>query len=259
MFERPPKILVYAIVVATTVALIPPVVIYMARELNSDKPRIHIFQDMDNQAKFKTQQVNDLFRDSRANRPEVEGTVARGEARLDDHYWTGWVDGDWVTAMPDRLEVDRLLLERGQERFGIYCSMCHGVAGYGDGAVHHRAMELVNNPAIGNGTVWVQPRNLHEEQIRERPIGHIYNTITNGLGSMAGYEAQIPVEDRWAIAAYVRVLQRSQNARPEDLGDVDPTTLELRDLRPEIEGEDGGMDGGAQAAADDAASEGASS
>jgi len=257
MFERPPKVLVYAIVVATTIALIPPVVIYMAREINSDKPRIHIFQDMDNQARFKTQQVNELFRDRRANRPQVEGTVARGESRLDEHYWQGWVEGDWATELPEQIEVDMTLLERGQERYDIYCSMCHGVAGYGDGAVHVRAMELVNNPAIGNGTVWVQPRNIHEAEVRAQPIGQIYNTITKGIRNMAGYEAQIPVEDRWAIAAWVRVLQRSQFARPDDLGDMDPSTLELRDLRPDAGGE-GDMDGGAEDGAA-AASEGASS
>jgi mono/diheme cytochrome c family protein len=249
MFERPPKFFIYAAIVATTVALIPPAVIYWAREINSDKPRIHYIQDMDNQARFKTQQVNDLFRDGRASRPTVGGTVARGEAMLDEHYWKGWVDGDWATEYPSQITIDRALLERGQERYAIYCSMCHGQAGYGDGAVHVRAMELVNNPAIGNGTVWVQPRNIHEAEVRTQPVGQIYNTITNGIRNMAGYAAQIPVEDRWAITAYVQALHRSQNARPQDLDrlGIPAEELPLQDLRPVTE--DGGEAMGNAAAA----------
>jgi len=254
IFERPPKIFVYAAVVATTIALVPPSLIYMAREMNSEKPRIHYIQDMDNQARFKTQQVNDLFRDKRANRPQVDGTIARGEEMLDEHYWKGWADGDWATDFPDQVVVDRLLLERGQERYGIYCSVCHGEAGYGDGSVHKRAMELVNNPAIGNGTVWVQPRNIHEAEVRNQPVGQIYNTITNGIRNMAGYAAQIPVEDRWAITAYVAVLHRSQFARPQDLDvlGIAAEDLPLQDLRPVLEEAGEGMD---DAPADDAAAD----
>lgn len=258
IFERPPKIFIYGAVVATTIALVPPAVIYMAREINSTKPRIHYIQDMDNQARFKTQQVNDLFRDERANRPQVSGTVARGEAKLDKHYWDGKVEGDWATAFPAQLVIDQQMLERGQERYDIYCSMCHGQAGYGDGAVHQRAMELVNNPAIGNGTVWVQPRNIHESEVRIQPVGQIYNTITNGIRNMAGYAAQIPVEDRWAITAYVQVLQRSQYARPQDLDAIGVAAeeLPLLDLRPAMEESGGGMDA---APADTAADAGQSS
>lgn len=261
MFEKPPKVFVYLAIVATTFALVPPAVIYMARETNSDKPRIHFIQDMDNQARFKTQQVNDLFRDRRASRPQVEGTVARGEAMLEEHYWKGWDGGDWASVLPSQIELDEVLLQRGQERYGIYCTPCHGVAGYGDGAVHVRAMELVNNPAIGNGTVWVQPRNIHESEVRMQLVGQLYNTITNGIRNMAGYAAQIPVEDRWAIAAWVQVLQRSQNARPSDLDDlgIAPEDLPLEDLRPAAE--DGGDAGamGSTADAGVAAGEGASS
>lgn len=244
MFERPPKFFIYAAIVATTVALIPPALIYWAREMNSEKPRIHYIQDMDNQARFKTQQANDLFRDGRASRPTVEGTVARGEVMLDEHYWKGWTDGDWATEYPDQITIDRALLERGQERYGIYCSMCHGQAGYGDGAVHVRAMELVNNPAIGNGTVWVQPRNIHESEVRVQPVGQIYNTITNGIRNMAGYAPQIPVEDRWAIVAYVEVLHRSQNALPQDLDrlGIPAEALPLQDLRSVLEGSGAAMD-----------------
>ena len=202
--------------------------------MNSSKPRVHIFQDMDNQARFKTQQVNDLFADRRADRPDVSGTVARGEAKTDDHLWRGWVDGDWATGFPADLTVDMTFVQRGRERFAIYCTPCHGGAGYGDGMIHQRAMELMANPVISNGTNWVPPGNLHAEAVRIQPVGQIYNSITNGIRNMRGYAAQIPVEDRWAITAYVKALQRSQTAQPGDV-DADLDDLPLYDLRPPTE------------------------
>lgn len=236
-----PRWIIYLIMIGTVAALVPPTLVWRLRTMKSEKPRIHLVQDMDNQARFKTQQPNPLFADNRASRPVIEGTVARGELRADDHFQLGVVDGGWAETYPDEIEVDMALLMRGQERFGIFCSMCHGSSGYGDGMVHQRAMELVNNPAIGNGTQWVQPRSLHEAEVREQSVGQIYNTITNGIRNMAGYEAQIPIRDRWAITAYVKALQRSQHARPADLDGRDPASLELRDLTPpaEDEGEGG--------------------
>jgi mono/diheme cytochrome c family protein len=100
--------------------------------------------------------------------------------------------------------------------------------------VHKRAMELMNNPAIGNGTTWVAPKSLHEQEIREQPVGQIFNTISNGVRNMAGYASQIPVADRWAIVAYVKALQRSQNARAED---VPQATRELLQVVPLLEEE----------------------
>jgi mono/diheme cytochrome c family protein len=147
-------------------------------------------------------------------RPPVAGTVARAGLREDDHYERGIANGDWATTFPDKIEVNMTLLERGRERFTIYCQPCHGVAGYGDGMINKRAMELVN---LGtNGTTWVAPKSIHEEQIREQPIGQIYNSITNGVRNMPPYGPQIPVADRWAIVAYVKALQRSQNASERD-------------------------------------------
>ena len=111
---------------------------------------------------------------------------------------------------PARVPVTMELMQRGRERFGIYCQPCHGAAGYGDGMVNVRAMELVN---LGtNGTVWVQPKSVHDDDIREQPVGRIFNSITNGVRTMPPYGPQIPVSDRWAIVAYVKALQRSQNA-----------------------------------------------
>ena len=115
------------------------------------------------------------------------------------------------------MAMDAATLERGQQRFNIYCSACHGYAGFGDGAVNKRAMELVAN-ATGpvNGTQWVAAKSLHDETTRNQPMGQLFNTITHGIRNMAGYASQIPVEDRWAIAAYVKALQLSQDAAAAD-------------------------------------------
>jgi len=168
-----------------------------------------------------TQQATDIFRDGRTMRPIVDGTVARGGLRDDDHFQRGVVNEQWVTTFPAQVTIDRALLERGQERFSIYCTPCHGYGGYGDGMVHQRAMVLLTQGV--NGTEWVQPKSLHETAIAEQPIGKTFNSITNGIRNMAGYASQIPTEDRWAIVAYVKALQMSQNADPNALPD---------DLRP---------------------------
>ena len=107
-----------------------------------------------------------------------------------------------------------------------------------DGIVNKRAMELMANPDIGNGTNWVQPKSLHEPDIRVQPLGQLYNTVTHGVRNMSGYVAQIPVEDRWAIIAYVKALQRSQNAEPGDLSREQLETLQTIDLRPPDEEEE---------------------
>ena len=209
-----PKPIIYGILILITLAAIPPALIAQARAVHAKKPRIHFIQDMDNQPKFRAQHANPLFADGRAMRPPVVGTVARGELREDDHYERGIVKGEWATVFPDKVEVNMALLERGRERFTIYCQPCHGAAGNGDGMINKRAMELVN---LGtNGTTWVAPKSIHEEQIRAQPIGQIFNSITNGVRNMPPYGPQIPVADRWAIVSYVRALQRSQNASERD-------------------------------------------
>ncbi|MCH8150846.1 MAG: cytochrome c [Planctomycetes bacterium] len=194
--------------------MIPPAVIAWARAVNSSQPRIHLIQDMDNQPKFRAQHANALFADGRAMRPPITGTVARGRLNEDDHYYRGISNGQWAATFPPQVPLTMDLLQRGRERFNIYCQPCHGLAGYGDGMVNKRAMVLMN---LGvNGTTWVQPKSVHEQQIREQPVGQYFNTITNGVRNMPAYGPQIPVADRWAIVAYVRALQRSQNARPDD-------------------------------------------
>ena len=209
-----PKIFIYGTIVVIFLAMIPPAVIAWARAVNSSQPRIHLIQDMDNQPKFRAQHANALFADGRAMRPPITGTVARGGLNEDDHYYRGISNGQWAATFPPQVALTMDLLQRGQERFNIYCQPCHGLAGYGDGMVNKRAMVLMN---LGvNGTTWVQPKSVHEQQIREQPVGQYFNTITNGVRNMPAYGPQIPVADRWAIVAYVRALQRSQNARPDD-------------------------------------------
>lgn len=230
-----PKPLIYLLLIGTVLALIPPALIARARSVKSDMPRIHIIQDMDDQAKFKAQKVNELFADGRAMRRPVTGTMAQGDLYGDDHYAKGVTAGAWATALPTQVPLTMKTLERGRGRFDIYCSPCHGYSGFGDGVVHQRAMLLQNNPAISNGTTWVQPKSMHAPDVRVQPIGQIYNTITNGVRNMSGYAAQIPVDDRWAIAAYVKALQRSQNARPDDIPAAQRANLPLVNTIPEVE------------------------
>lgn len=200
-------------IVLTCAATIPLAVIFRARTAFTDKPKIHIIQNMDNQPKFVSQEANALFLDGRTMRPKVEGTISQDEMTGDTHRFLGIVDGEWATTYPPSLSVDRAFVERGQERFNIYCALCHGKGGFGDGVVHDRAQQLVETGV--NGTSWVAPKNLHEELIREQPLGQLFNTITNGVRTMSAYASQIPTDDRWAIISYIQALQLSRDANPD--------------------------------------------
>jgi mono/diheme cytochrome c family protein len=203
-----PRWLLYTVAILVVLSWVPLALIMRARVTTSSQPRIHIVPDMDNQPKFKAQARNPIFADRRAMRPPVAGSVPRGALFEDAALTSGRVGEDWVEAAP--LEVDRQLLQRGRERYDIYCSPCHGIAGFGDGMVAKRADELLE------GT-WTPPTSFHSELLRGRPDGHLFNTITNGIRNMPAYGPQISVEDRWAIVAYVRALQRSQNATVDDV------------------------------------------
>ena len=208
-----PRILVYMLLIGGCLALIPPLVFARMRATPSPNRPIHIFYDMDFQPKFKTQAPNPLFADGRAMRPPVEGTVARGESYVDTHLNEGVSAGGWATTLPSSMSMDEATLARGHQRFDIYCSACHGYAGFGDGAVNQRAMELVAN-ANGpvNGTQWVVAKSLHDETTRNQPMGQLFNTITHGSRNPAGDGSQLTGEDRRAIAAYVTAPQLSQAA-----------------------------------------------
>lgn len=212
------RVLIYLVLLGTLIATIPPLAVAWARSEPNAKRPVTLFLDMDLQKKFKPQSVNSLFADGRAMRPLVAGAVAQGESFVDTHYFGGFVNGAWADTLPAQSPMSIALLERGQARFNIYCTPCHGYAGQGDGMVNRRAMALVDNAAGPvQGTVWVQAKSLHDATITVQPVGQIYNTITNGIRNMASYGAQIPTEDRWAIAAYVKTLQRAFNASVQDV------------------------------------------
>jgi mono/diheme cytochrome c family protein len=162
---------------------------------------------MDKQPRFRAQAPNALFADDRADRRPVEGTVARGSL-IPAPIETGQQGGAWVDRIP--VPVTEGTMRRGRERYDIYCSPCHGLDGAGAGLVARRAEALQEG-------AWTPPSSLHDDLVRSRPAGHIFHSITYGIRNMPAYGSQIPIGDRWAIVAYVRALQRSQHARPEDV------------------------------------------
>ena len=308
-------------------SLVPVAVVLNMRAGNDDRPRWHVFFDMDFQPKKKAQQTTTIFADGRAARPQIAGTVARGSLVNEDPFYLGYdpskqvsmtqpntirlvsakdgeepttegdgdvppvqepenvadttplaegeekstdsapdqpktevptepemnaeeespqeepvsipeaaasepakvvdpttpsgssvvptpsasaggVDLPWITEFP--LEVDLALVATGKTKFEIYCSVCHGYAGDGDGLVHRRAEELQQG-------YWLPPTSVHDPRIQAQPIGNIFYTISNGKGKMASYAAVLSPKERWAIVAYVRALQRSRNASIEDV------------------------------------------
>jgi mono/diheme cytochrome c family protein len=214
-----PKWIAPALVALTVIAFLPAAMISRARTDRSATPRINLIPDMDYQPKYLPQTENRLFADGRATRPRVEGTVARGELHEDDHLWRGRAGVDWATSIP--IPVTKALMERGRQRFDIHCAVCHGTAGFGDGMVAKRADELAQ---LGKAN-WTPPTSLHDDVVRLRADGHLFHTITHGIRNMPAYGSQIAVEDRWAIVAYVRALQRSQNARIDDVPEDQRPTL----------------------------------
>jgi mono/diheme cytochrome c family protein len=155
-----------------------------------------IRQDMANQPKNRPLSPSDFFTDGRSERPLVENTVAHGSL----------ADDELVVAKDSNtfpLPVTEELLVRGRQRYGIFCSPCHGLQGDGQGMASVRGMK--------------HPPSYHDDRLRKSPNGYFFDVITNGFGGMLGYSAQVPPRDRWAIVAYVRVLQLSRNAKVSDL------------------------------------------
>lgn len=208
MLNGLPRWVTASLWITVVVALVPIVLIAKARTTHSSVPRVELIPDMDNQRKFKAQSANPLFADRRAMRPVIAGTVARGELHEDELFYRGLVGDEWTETFP--VPVTERLMARGKERYDIYCIVCHGASGEGDGVVSKRALDLQM------GT-WVPPSSLHTDLVRDRAAGHIFNTITNGIRNMSGYGSQIATEDRWAIVAYVRALQRARSASIEDV------------------------------------------
>lgn len=263
-----PFFLAWGVMVA--LSIVPVLIVLKMRVTNSGSPRFHIFYDMDFSPAKDAQQHSTLFADGRAMRPDVPGTVSRGELGQDMDFLTG-IDlealaktdagraeylvnahanpnraddepdkdesGDdeadesataaaaagsgeaaqepsvmdttpWLTENP--LPIDTELLTRGQKYFGIYCSVCHGMNGGGNGLVNRRAQKILAD-------TWIPPSVLYAENLYadKYPDGKLFSTISNGIRKMPGYASQIKAKDRWAIVAYVRALQKSQDASIE--------------------------------------------
>ena len=166
-------------------------------------------QDMHDQPKYRPLRGTTFFRDGSSARPLVEGTIARGTLQEDEAFFVGKVGGAAVTELP--FAVDEHVLDRGEQRYNIYCTPCHDRTGTGRGMVVQRGYR--------------QPPSLHDERLRTAPPGHFFDVITNGFGAMPDYRAQIAPRDRWAIVAYIRALQLSHRASPSDIPGGDPTKL----------------------------------
>jgi mono/diheme cytochrome c family protein len=158
-------------------------------------------QDMHDAPRYEAFEANATFADNRASRTAPAGTVARGWLRDDEALYTGKIAGQMVDEFPFAIGREELL--RGQQRFNIYCTPCHGRLGDGNGMVVSRGLR--------------QAASYHQDRLREEKLGYFYDVITNGFGAMQGYAEQIPVRDRWLIVAYVRTLQLSQHASVDDV------------------------------------------
>lgn len=245
---------IFAVILAS---LIPGAIVLNMRNAKSGKSRFQVFFDMDFQPNRKTQRPTTIFADGRVQQLPVPGTIARGELGESDEFLLGYTPDDalalmtgesgrlvsltqdenatseeeaaadetgdeaaaeptaagepnynWVSEFP--LEVNEELYALGKRKFEQNCSVCHGFGGYGDGLVSQRAVNL-------NQGYWLQATSLHDEAVQQQKIGQIFHTISNGKGKMGGYAASLNPRERWAVVLYVRALQRSQNAKPEDV------------------------------------------
>ena len=156
--------------------------------------------DMHDQPRFKPLAKNDFFADMRSERPPVEDTVARGQLHDDAYFYTGKIGTNPGDYMP--FQITEKDLERGRQRYNIYCAPCHSRVGDGNGMIVQRGFK--------------QPPSYHIERLRKAPLGYFFDVMTNGFGTMPDYASQIPADDRWRIVAYIRALQLSQNATQAD-------------------------------------------
>ncbi|WP_169980296.1 c-type cytochrome [Tautonia rosea] len=161
--------------------------------------------EMYDQPRYDTFQASDFFADGLSARPLVAGTVARGWSRTDEHLYYGQENGQLATSFP--FPVDETVLERGRDQYTVFCSPCHGGLGDGQGMIVQRGMP--------------KPPSLHEQRLRDIPVGHVYDVITRGYGAMYSYAHRIKPHDRWAVVAYIKALQLSQNAPIDTLDEAD--------------------------------------
>ena len=188
--------------------------------------------DMWNRSRFKPYEETQFFADRSSSRPIPLNTVARGQLRTDEPYYYGTNGGRYIAGFPAQVKVNAELLQRGQERYQVFCQMCHGEAGYGDGMIVKRGFS--------------PPPSYHIARLRTAPEGHYYDVITNGYGAMYSYANRVPVQDRWAIVAYIRALQRSQaNVALKDQGALGKRNLSGTAQRRDLgQGENPSADAG---------------
>ena len=161
---------------------------------------------MHNQPKYRPLRSTEFFRDGSSARPLVEGTVARGTLQEDEAFFTGKIGTAPVSELP--FAIDDTVVARGENRYNVFCTPCHDATGSGKGMVVQRGFRA--------------PTSFHIDRLRQAPAGHFFDVMTNGLGAMPDYRAQLSPRDRWAIVAYIRALQLSQNASKGDVPGGDP-------------------------------------
>ncbi len=166
--------------------------------------------DMHIQPKYKGLEPSSFFNDGRSERPVVPGTVARGDLRTDELLYSGKINGQIANVFP--FPITKKDLERGQQRFNIYCAPCHDYTGTGNGMIVQRGFP--------------PPPSYHVQRLMKAPVGHFFDVMTNGYGTMYSYAARVSPRDRWCIAAYIRALQLSQNAPTSDVPPQELTKLE---------------------------------
>jgi mono/diheme cytochrome c family protein len=157
--------------------------------------------DMHNQPRYKPLAASEFFADHRSERPEIEGTVARGHLRIDSARYTGKFNGEDIDQFP--IPITRADIERGRERFNIYCTPCHGRLGDGNGMVVLRGYR--------------QAASYYSDKLMKAPVGHFFDVMTNGFGAMPSYASRVQPDDRWRIVAYIRALQLSESAKLSDV------------------------------------------
>jgi mono/diheme cytochrome c family protein len=158
-------------------------------------------QDMHDEPRYKPLAASEFFSDHRSARPMVAGTVARGHLEIDEARYTGKISGDDVTEFP--IPIAKADIERGETRFNVYCSPCHGRLGDGTGMIVQRGFR--------------QPPSYYSERLINAPVGHYFDVITNGFGAMPSYASRVQSDDRWRIVAYIRALQLSESASVNDV------------------------------------------
>lgn len=209
-----------------SIACVSGVLLAGCRGMTRKSPPVHPVLNMDYQQRFDPQERNDFFANESAMRMPVPGTVKRGGLRTVENApleYGRTASGDFVQENP--VEVTAPFLDRGKERFNIYCSVCHGYAGDGRGII------MVGNGGTGYG--YVPAPTYHSDRLRNVEDGYLYNVILNGYNNMPSYGHEIGVQDRWAIVAYIRALQASQDASAEDV--PEPVLDRLRTFDPNVQ------------------------